>query len=385
MKRSPVEVRLRQVLASIYMKIALVHDYLIRFGGAERVLLSLRKIFPQADIFTLLYDKEKMGKYFPDTNVRTSFLQKLPWSWKYHRLLAPFMPAAVESLDLREYDLVISSASAFIKGLVLRSKAVHICYCHNPARFLWDYSPQYNKGSSVLRKIFCHYLRLWDRSAANRVDYFLANSKTTAQRIKKYYDRQARVIYPPVNTETRQVLSANAKIPREYFLIVSQLTPYKRIDLAVDAFNKLELPLIIIGQGRDRKRLEKMAHSNIRFLGWQPDEIVGQYLQNCTAFIFPGEDDFGIAPVEAMSHGKPVLAYRQGGTTETVLEGITGEFFDDPAAESLADGVRRLRLNLKDYSSLVIQKRAELFSPEKFERSIKEFIVEVFEQKGKDA
>jgi len=419
------------------MKIALVHDYLIRFGGAERVLLNLLQIFPRADIFTLLYDKEKMGKYFPNTRVRTSFLQGLPLARKYHRLLAPFIPAAVESLDLREYDLVISSASAFVKGLILRSGAIHICYCHNPARFLWDYSPQYNQGASVLRKILCHYLRLWDRAAANRVDYFLANSKITAQRIKKYYGRQAKVIYPPVDVKatdlsfaprspfwTNNISLRQKDIPpmslppaagdsiglpsdsthlfvpktpyalqkdksavltnKEYFLIVSQLTPYKRIDLAVDAFNKLELPLIIIGQGRDRERLEKMARSNIEFLGWQPDGVVKEYFQNCTALIFPGEDDFGIAPVEAMSHGKPVLAYRQGGATETVLEGITGEFFDDPATESLADGVRRLRLNLKNYSPLVIQKRAELFSPEKFKRSIKEFIIEIFEQKKKE-
>jgi glycosyltransferase involved in cell wall biosynthesis len=404
------------------MKVALVHDYLIRFGGAERVLLNLRKIFPQADIFTLLYDEEKMGKYFPNTKVRTSFLQNLPLAQKYHRLLAPFIPAAVESLDLREYDLVISSVSAFIKGLVLRPKAIHICYCHNPARFLWDYSPQYNKGTSVLRKILCHYLRLWDRAAANRVDYFVANSKTTAGRIRKYYSRQAKVIYPPVeivgrgqdekkwllgqsgasrhgfsrSEKSERKLEQNSSLGNfafpeanssrfgsEYFLIVSQLTPYKQIDLAIDAFNKLELPLVIIGQGRDRERLERMARSNIEFLGWQSDETVRQYFQNCTAFIFPGEDDFGIAPVEAMSYGKPVLAYRQGGATETILEGITGEFFDDPATESLADGVRRLRLNLKSYSPLVIKKRAELFSLERFERAIKEFVIEVVEQRNK--
>lgn len=354
------------------MKIALVHDYLIRLGGAERVFLNLSKIFPQADIFTLLYDEKKMGQYFAGQKVRASFLDKWPAVNKYYRWLAPLMPSAVESLDLREYDLIISSASAFAKGLVLRPKAIHICYCHNPARFWWDYAPQYKAGPPFLKRLIFHYLRLWDRSAANRVDYFLANSKTTASRIKKYYNRSAKVIYPPV-----EINGPTEEKKEEFFLIVSQLTPYKRIDLAIDAFNKLELPLVIIGQGRDQKRLQKMAQSHIHFLGWQSDETVREYLKKCTAFIFPGEDDFGISPVEAMSFGKPVLAYRKGGATETVLEGITGEFFDDPATESLADGVRRLRLNLDKYSPLLIKKRAELFSRERFERAIKEFVIEV--------
>jgi glycosyltransferase involved in cell wall biosynthesis len=422
------------------MKIALVHDYLIRFGGAERVLLNLWKIFPQAEIFTLLYNEEKMGKYFPDTKIHTSFLQNFPFSRKHHRILAPLMPAAVESLDLRDFDLVISSSSAFAKGLVLRPKAIHICYCHSPTRFLWDYTHQYQSRLSFFKKLLFHYLRMWDRAAANRVDYFIANSKTTAQRIRKYYDQEAKVIYPPVNIKaadssfasrspfwTNNTRSAGGDPPigltrspkatslasigppsrsarlftsktpyasqkdksaalmnGEYFLIVSQLSPYKRIDLAIDAFNKLELPLVIIGQGRDRKRLQKMARSNIKFLGWQSDETVRQYLQNCTAFIFPGEDDFGIAPVEAMSFGKPVLAYRQGGATETILEGITGEFFDDPASEALADGLRRLRMNLNNYSPLVIKKRAEKFSPERFETTIKEFVIEAIEQSKKE-
>jgi len=363
------------------MKVALVHDYLIRFGGAERVFLNLRKIFPKAEIFTLLYNKEKMGKYFPNIKIHTSFLQNFPFAKKHHRILAPLMPSAVESLDLRNFDLIISSSSAFIKGLVLRPKTIHICYCHNSSRFLWDCAFQYETRYSFLKKILFHYLRLWDRAAANRVDYFIANSKTTAQRIKKYYDREAKVIYPAVNK--LKIKNWKLKIPeknQDFFLIVSQLTPYKRIDLAIDAFNKLELPLVIIGQGRDQKRLKKMAYSNIQFLGWQTDNIVRQYLQNCTAFIFPGEDDFGIAPVEAMNFGKPVLAYRKGGATETVLEGITGEFFDDPVTESLSDGIRRLLLNLNNYSPLVIRKRAERFSLERFETEIKEFVIDVVEK-----
>lgn len=407
------------------MKVALVHDYLIRFGGAERVFLSLKKIFPKADIFTLLYNEKKMGKYFPNERIRASFLQQFPFSVKCHRLLAPLIPAAVESLDLRDYDLVISSSSAFIKGLILRPRTLHICYCHNPSRFLWDYAEQYQSSFPCLKRILFHYLRLWDRSAASRVDYFIANSKITGRRIRKYYGRESRVIYPPVvgqgakecflrqsgasghGSESSQVLrnkiwedegsewkleqnsspgnfafskSILSRLPVEYFLIVSQLTPYKRIDLAIDAFNKLELPLVIIGEGRDRRRLERMAGRTIRFLGWLTDEEVSEYYRHCAAFIFPGEDDFGIAPVEAMSCGKPVLAYRKGGATETVLEGISGEFFDDLAVESLADGVRRLRLNLDKFSPLVIRKISEKFSEERFERGIKEFVIEAIEE-----
>ena len=356
------------------MKIALVHDYLIRFGGAERVFLNLYKIFPKAEIFTILYNKDKMGKYLSDAKIHTSFLQNFPFSLKRHRWLAPLMPTAVESFDLRNFDLIISSSSSFAKGLIIRPNAIHICYCHNPARFLWDYASQYDGGPAFFKKLLFHYLRIWDRSAANRVDYFIANSKTTAARIKKFYNREAKVIYPAVKTVFKEPSSSS-----KYFLIVSQLTPYKRIDLAIDVFNKLELPLVIIGQGRDRKRLEKMAKHNVKFLGWRSDKIVRRYLQNCTAFIFPGEDDFGIAPVEAMLFGKPVLAYRKGGVTETVLEGITGEFFDDLATESLADGLRRLIMNIDNYSPLVIRKTAEKFSQERFEKAIKEFVIEVVE------
>lgn len=363
------------------MKVALVHDYLIRFGGAERVFLNLKKIFPKADIFTLLYDEKKMGKYFPDNQINTSFLQNFPFSRKYHRLLAPLIPSAVESLDLRDYDLVISSSSAFIKGLILRPKTTHICYCHNPSRFLWDYAGQYETNFPSLKRILFHYLRLWDKSASSRVDYFIANSQITAQRIKKYYGKESRVIYPPVVLADENDVSLKNN-PEEFFLIVSQLTPYKRIDLAIDAFNKLELPLVIIGEGRDNKRLRRMANGNIKFLGYQPDEIVREYFKKCKAFIFPGEDDFGIAPVEVMSFGKPVLAFRKGGATETILEGVAGEFFDDLVTESLADGIRRVRMN--NYDPLLIRERTERFSQEKFERRIKEFVIEVIEKRKKE-
>ncbi len=366
------------------MKIALLHDYLIRFGGAERVFLGLVKIFPKAEIYTLLYDEKKMGQYFPGKKIRTSFLQKFPKFWrKRQKYLLPFIPTAVETINLRDFDLVISSSNSFIKGIITRPQTIHICYCHSPMNFSWDkyyrYVKEQRKGffTSAAIKIIMHYIRMWDRAASNRVDYFIANSKTTARRIKKHYGQKSEVIYPPAF-----LAKIDWQFARDdgFFLIISQLTPYKRIDLAIDAFNKLGLPLTIIGEGPDYKRLAKMAHSNVQLLGWQPEETAIEYLKNCRAFIFPGEDDFGIAPVEAMSFGKPVLAFRKGGAVETIIEGITGEFFDEPITEVLADGVRRLLINLDQYSSMVIRKRAEQFSQERFETAIKEFIVRAVEE-----
>ncbi len=363
------------------MKVALVHDYLIRFGGAERVFLELTKMFPEAPIYTLLYDESKMGDWFWANRVQTSFLQKFPVRWRAHyKYLLPFLPSAPETFDLREFDLVISSSSSFAKGVITRPKAIHISYCHNPARFLWDYSIEYlgqqnlGSGQEIFVKSFLNYLRIWDRAASRRVDYFIANSKATAARIKKYYRREAKVIYPPV--EISKQLTGNSK-QQDYFLIVSQLTPYKKIDVAIEAFNKLELPLIVIGDGAQKDYLQKIAKSNVRILGWQSDEIIQQYYQNCTAFIFPGEDDFGIAPVEAMKYGKPVLALKAGGALETVLPGMTGEFFETAVPEVLADGVRRLRESMPNLSPLVIRKWAEKFSAERFRKEIMEFIEKV--------
>jgi glycosyltransferase involved in cell wall biosynthesis len=366
------------------MKVALVHDYLIRFGGAERVLLELSKMFPEAPIYTLLYDKSKMGNWFPINRVQTSFLQKIPAWWRaHHKYLLPILPSAPETFDLSEFDLVISSSSSFAKGVITKPKAIHICYCHNPSRFLWDYSFEYldqqnlGGGREIFINFFLNYLRIWDKAASKRVDFFIANSKATAARIKKYYRCEAKIIYPPVEIANCKLHIANRNSPKEYFLIVSQLTPYKKIDVAIEAFNKLELPLIIIGEGPQKEYLQKIAKDNIKILGWQPEDVVQCYYDNCLAFIFPGEDDFGITLVEAMKYGKPVLALKAGGALETVLPGITGEFFEAAVPEVLADGVRRLRESIPRLSPLVIRKCAEKFSAERFRREIMEFIEKV--------
>ena len=360
-------------------KIAIVHDFLTYFGGAERVLMSLHKLYPDAPIYSLLYDESKMKQYFPKAKIRSSFLNRLPkFIRKRKKYLLPLMPTAAETFDLRDFDLVISSSSSFVKGIITKPKTTHICYCHTPTRFLWDWHYNYLEENKIkgIKKIFIlpilHYLRMWDKSASERVDYFIANSEHTAKRIKKFYGRKSEVIYPPCVTKfppppLRKGEQWNSS---DYFLIVSRLSPYKKIDIAIEAFNKLELPLVIIGDGEDRKKLEKMAEKNIKFLGFQPEEKLAQYYQNCYAFIFPGEDDFGITPVEAMFFGKPVLAFRKGGILETIIEGITGEFFDDPIPEILADGVRRIKNNYDQYNPEKIKEQAGKFSEEEFKKKI---------------
>ena len=353
------------------MKIALIHDYITVFGGAEKTFKVLTEIFPQAEVYTLFYDPKIKNRFFPNIKIRTSFLQKFPTALKKkYQLLLPFLPVAAETLDFREFDLVISSSFSFTKGIITRPQTKHICYCYSPTRYLWD------RARSCF---FLHYFRIWDRQASERVDYFIAISKSVQQRIKKYYKKDSVVIYPPVKIEkTPRVPLGPYRVPEgEFYLIVSQLRKYKRIDLAVEAFNKLGLLLIIIGEGPEKKKLKKLAKKNIKFLGWQSDRIVNKYYKNCTAFIFPGEDDFGIAPVEAMARAKPVLAYRKGGTTETVIEGKTGEFFDWQHPAVLADGIRRLRGNLEKYNPKLIRKQAEKFSRERFEKKLLKFIKKV--------
>ena len=365
-------------------KVALVHDYLLGIGGAERVLKVLHEMFPEAPIYTVVYDKKFVREFLGNAVVRGSFLQKLPGflrrRYKYFSLL---IPTAVEQIDLSEFDIVISSCSAFCKGVITRPDTVHISYCHTPTRFLWDWTHPYIRSidtgriKNMATRIILHFLRLWDQQAAQRVDYFVANSKHVAARIKKYYGKEARVIYPPVEgggrVESNTVLLGTRS---PYFLIVSQLRLYKQIDVAIEAFKKLGFPLVIIGQGSDKKRLQSLAGgcSNITFLGVQPDEVVMSYYKNCKALIFPGEEDFGMTMVEAMSFGKPVLALRRGGAKEIVIEGATGAFFDEPHHVVLADGLRRLINNYDRYSPTLIRKRAEKFSRERFAQELLEFI-----------
>lgn len=357
------------------MKIALVHDWLLRIGGAERVFKTLHGIFPEADIYTLFYDQKFVKEFLPGTEIQTTFLQKIPGITKLYKLFLLLMPTAIESLDLSAYDVVISSSVAFSKGLVLKPKTTHICYCHSPTRFLWDWQINYVKerGYKLLKPwvlMVQHWLRIWDSHAAQRPDYFIANSKHTQKRIWKYYSIDSKVIYPPVEMPIG--------VPKDedggYYLIVSQLLPHKNIEVAIDAFNKLGLPLFIIGEGPLKRKLKRMADKNIRILGYQNDEEIEKLYQECRAFILPQEEEFGITPIEAMFRGKPVLALRRGGALEYVLESLNGEFFDDAVPEVLADGVRRLNANYPNYSPLVIKKSVQKFRKGRFINEIREFI-----------
>ena len=376
------------------LKVALVHDFLVQYGGAEKVLESLCEMFPKAPIYTLLYDKEKMsaqgGPALGGRNreIHASFLQKFPkFLRNRRRFLLPFMPAAPETFDLREYDLVISSSGAWSKGIITKLNTIHIAYIHSPMRFVWDYNERYVNeiGKKKIRffvRAILNYIRVWDRQAADRPDYLIANSEYTRERIKKYYRRNSRVIYPPVKkiqipNPKFQILN-KFQIPNsKFFLVVSRLSAYKKVRLAVEAFNKLGLPLIVVGEGEQEKKLKKIAKENVKILGWQSDEKLAEYYASARAFIFPCEDDFGLTMVEAMSYGVPVIAFQKGGAKEIIQEGINGEFFSAQTPEVLADGVRRFMKNENKYNKEIIKKSAEKFSEERFKDSFMEIVKSV--------
>jgi len=372
------------------LRVALVHDFLTQPGGAERVLEVLSEMFPDAPIYTLLYDKEKMRGKFKDKIIHPSFLQKFPKFLRRRvKYLLPFLPTAPETFDLRDFDLVISSSGAWSKGIITRLNVIHISYMHSPMRFVWDVNEEYLRQQEKSRfinffgRILSNYLRVWDKVAADRPDYLIANSKYTQERIKKYYGKDSTVIYPPVelqiqSAELRKNYNSELIIHNfEFFLVVSRLSPYKNIDKVVEAFNKLELPLVVIGEGQQEKYLKRIAKKNVKILGWLPDEKIKEYYAGARAFIFSGVDDFGIAPVEAMAYGVPVLAMRKGGARETVIEGKTGEFFDAAIPEVIVDGVRRLMENEKNYDKEFIKARSREFSKKKFIDEFRKFIEEI--------
>jgi len=364
------------------MKIAIVHDFLTYWGGAEQVLYSFHRIWPNAPIYTLLYDEEIVKEYFPDAKIKASFLQKFPAYFRQHKkYLLPLTAIAPETIDLKDFDLVISSSSSFAKGIIVKPRTVHISYCHTPTRFLWDWYFEYLRENELgmIKKSFAvlilHYLRMWDKSVADRVDYFIANSRATQKRIEKFYRTKAEVIYPPVDVNKFRVKNEKLKVKeRGYFLIVSRLSAYKKIDDAIEAFNKLDWPLYIIGEGDQKEYLKSLAGKNIVFLGFVNKKNLPDYYRNARALIFPGEDDFGITAVEAMSAGTPVIALRKGGAKETIIEGVTGDFFDHPVAPLIAEAVVRFVENEKKYDREIIARHAEKFSRERFEAEIKDYV-----------
>ena len=336
----------------VQRKVAFVHDFLVSYGGAERVLESLVKLDPEAPIYTLLADERIVRERFSDREVRTSFLQKLPrFIRKRHRLLLPFFAVAAESFDFRDFDIVISSSGAWSKGIVTRLRTIHIAYLHSPMRYLWDANERYldrmNFGACrrFLVRILFSFLRVWDREVAERPDILLANSEYTASRIRKYYRREAKIVSPPVvlseNTPSPHSSHEGGRERETYFLVVARLTESKEVGAVIDAFGKLDLPLRIVGEGPERKRLEVRAGETVSFAGETDDATLAGLYTHARAVIVPSEEDFGLAAAEALSFGTPVIAFGGGGTREIVTEGVTGEFFRAATPEVIAASVRR--------------------------------------------
>lgn len=350
------------------MKLAIVHDWFIRPGGAERVLVRLHRLWPDAPIFTLLADSAMVREYLPGADVRTSGLQRIPFSRRLYPYLAPLMPSAMESFDLSGYDTVLSSSVAFSKGVIVRPGTRHICYCYSPSRMLWDRAASYERRG-IGQQIVRHALRAWDVSAAKRPDQMIAISQTVAARISTYYRRDSLVIPPPVSMPEAVPTTAG-----DYFLVVSRILPHKNLEMLLEAFGKLKHRLVIAGDGPLLDAHRKHAGSNVTFTGWVSDADRDRLYAGCRAVIVPNEEDFGLTAVEAMAHGKPVLALRKGGATETVLEGITGEFFDDPIPAALADGVRRLNDAYSRYAVPAIRAHALQWSEEHFDTRMRAVI-----------
>ncbi len=358
---------------STVMKVALTHDHMIQNGGAERVLEVLQDMWPSAPTYTLLYDKKKMDSTFGHRDIRTSFLQSIPFSLKKYRWLLPFMPTATEQYNLSEFEVIVSSSSALSKGIIPPEFGLHICYCHTPPRYLWTDTYDYIQSMRAPRlaklalPLLMNYLRMWDRASADRVDFFIANSETVRHRIKRFYGRDSVVIHPPVSIEKFKI----SKEPKRYFLIGGRLVPYKRYDIVIEAFNKLGRPLKIFGDGPQMKELQKLAKPNIEFLGRVSDEKRSELFENAIGFIHPQEEDFGITPVESMAAGTPVIAYAKGGATETVIDGKTGILFDKQCWEEIADTV--FHFDAHAFDPVEIRKHAEQFSVQNFRKKILDF------------
>lgn len=352
------------------MRVALVHDHLTQYGGAERVLEALQAIWPEAPTYTLHYDPTTMGKAFGHKRIVTSFLERLPLASRSFRWLLPFMPLATESYDLSDFDVVISNSSAFSKGVITSPKTLHICYCHTPTRYLWSDTGSYVeelRAPGIVKAILplmLHKLRTWDQMAANRVDHFFANSHTVRERIQKYYRRDSEVVYPPVDVERFTI----SEQPKNYYLAGGRLVAYKRFDLVVEAFTKIGKPLKIFGTGPELAALKRRAGKNIEFVGRVSDEERAHLFAEAIAFINPQEEDFGITPVESMASGRPVIAYRKGGALETVIDGETGVLFDEQSWEELADTV--LQFDHTRFDPKVIRQHAEQFATTVFRQTI---------------
>jgi glycosyltransferase involved in cell wall biosynthesis len=323
------------------MRVAIIHYWLVGMRGGEKVLEQLCMMYPDADIFTHVVNRSKISETILKHKIETTFIGKLPFSRNHYQKYLPLMPLALEQVDLSGYDLVISSESGPAKGIVPMPGAVHVCYCHSPMRYIWNmyhgYSGGLGRGAKGIFSMSAHYLRLWDAAAATRVDSFIANSANVARRIDRYYDRSAEVVFPPVDISRFQISTANDG----FYLVAGQLVGYKRVDIAIHAFNRMGRRLVVAGGGEQFDNLRKIAGPTISMLGHVSDETLNDLYARCQALVFPGEEDFGIIPIEAMASGKPVIAYGSGGALETVLEDATGIFFAQQSADGLIEAIER--------------------------------------------
>ena len=365
--------------------IAIVHDWLTGMRGGEKVLTCLLELFPDADLFTLLHNPGSVSDQIENRKIFTSFIDKLPLKTNKYRNYLPLFPTAIEMFDFKEYDLIISSSHCVAKGIRTPPNTLHVSYVHSPMRYVWDMYEDYfssdklNFFSRKLIPLIANYLRIWDVTSSNRVDYFISNSAHVAHRIKKYYNRQANIIYPPVDTGNFKLSNKSD----DFYLIISALVPYKKVDLAIEAFNQMDKELIVIGDGPEYKKLTKLAGSNINFLNWLPHSELYDYYANCKVLIFPGEEDFGIVPVEAQSCGKPVIAFARGGALETVIglnesnEGkCTGVFFDDQTVTGLIQAIQQFEN--QSWDARFIRRHALKFDRKKFKSEIFQFIIDKY-------
>jgi glycosyltransferase involved in cell wall biosynthesis len=359
------------------MKIAIAHDYLIQMGGAERVVEVFHHMYPQAPIYTTVFNGSRLTENLKDADIRASWLQKIPGVKSNFKNVLPLYPMAVRDLDFSGFDIVVSSSSAFMKSIEVPKATFHLCYCHTPMRFAWDYDTymEREKNSSLFKrllKVYMEQLKSWDQRTSKNVNQFVANSSVVKTRIQNYYQRDADVIFPPINTSR---FSSSSTIG-DYYLIVSRLVSYKRIDLAVEAFNRNGLKLYIVGDGPDRKRLEGMAKDNVSFLGRLEDSEVTGLMAKCRAFVFPGEEDFGITPLEANAAGRPVIAYQAGGALDTIVPYVNGVFFRNQEVDDLLKAIYEVEAHAWDIGGII--GHAQKFDEQAFMTRFKQYVEQAY-------
>ena len=356
------------------MRVAIVHYWLVGMRGGEKVIEALCEMYPQADIFTHVYAPDMVSERIRQQRVIPTFINSLPRAAKMYKTYLPLMPLALEQLDLRGYDLVISSESGPAKGIIPPSDAIHVCYCHAPMRYIWNMYHDYRNSAGLLTRWMmpplAHYLRMWDVTSAARVDSFIANSNTVARRIRRFYGADSAVIHPPVDTASFSVVSSSEL--GDYYLMAGELVSYKRPDLAVRAFNEMKLKLVVIGGGEMLDEIRGLAGPTVTVMGSQPFEVLKQHYARCRALVFPGEEDFGMVPVEAMASGRPVVAFGKGGATETVVDGLSGTFFAEQTVEAISSAVTRLKA--LDLDPEKIADHARQFGREQFFRRIRDHV-----------